>query len=171
MAKPDVNALLPLVQPMVDLQCRSRAIHNKFRQLKGLLALTKLKSAEFRRDVETATQEDLGEDHSLPFFEPLDELADISSLMSSALQTLQASMHTHLVYSRGLDGLVYAGIVPLVQGRKFPLAFHRAEALLQDPTAADDVRAEVIAPVFAATKMCWEYKLKLERTAILIADV
>ena len=51
------QALLPLVQPMVDLQCRSRAIHNKFRQLKGLLALTKLKSAEFRRDVETATQE------------------------------------------------------------------------------------------------------------------
>ncbi|KAL1696326.1 fungal-specific transcription factor domain-containing protein [Schizophyllum commune] len=245
-ASPSLSAMAkPGVNPMVDLQCRSRAIRNKFRQLKELLALTKLKTAEFRRDVETATQEvkahidkawitratadtcahlvarlhgvlklcvsqDLGEDHFLPFFEPLDELANISSL-TLALQTLQASMHTHLVYPHGLNNLVYAGIVPLVQGREFPVAFHRAEALLQGVPLAtqidelveenrrtalqwrevweeatghfrprlilqirrlpDDVRAQVIAPVFAATKMCWEYKLKLERTAILIADV
>ena len=60
--------------------------------------------------------QDLGEDHFLPFFEPLDELANISSL-TLALQTLQASMHTHLVYPHGLNSVVYAGIVPLVQGR------------------------------------------------------
>ncbi|KAL1717424.1 fungal-specific transcription factor domain-containing protein [Schizophyllum commune] len=227
-----------LVRPMVDLQCRSRATHNKFRQLKGLLALTKLKSADFQRDVETASQEvkahinkawktadscahllarlklsahpALGEDHFLAFFGPLDELADISSL-TSALQTLQVSMHSHLVYPPGLIGLVYAGIVPLVQGRKSLAAFHKAEALLQGVPLVtqideyveenrrtahrwrevweavtghfrprlilqirrlpDDVRAEVIAPVFAARKMSWHYKLELERTAILIADV
>ena len=101
-------------------------------------------------------------------------------------------MHTHLVYPHGLNSVVYAGIVPLVQGRKFPVAFHR-EALLQGVPLVpqidelveekcrtahqwrevleavtghfrprlilqirrlpDDVRAQVIAPVFAATKM------------------